>query len=421
MQAVSATPINERERADPAGVDRPLSGIRVLAIENFVAAPFATMWLADAGAEVIKIETRDGGDHARGTSPVKPGIDGNPNGLSFFRTNRNKKSVTLDLKNPEGKAVFKALVAEADIFIENLRPNVMDRLGLGYEVLSKVNPKLIYGAISGFGHDDILPSPYGEFPAFDIVGQAMAGLMYRPERQDDKPTYLGFSLADVEVGIVGLYGLVLALFHRTRTGRGKKVDVSMYDASLILNEISVTMYSQSRKAAPPGVHAVTAPFGAYRAKDGYLVLAIVGEHIWKRFAETIGIPHLVDDPKYSDGVRRRANLAELDVHVNAWLSGRSREEAMRVLRAAGAPCAPVNDIGEIFECPHVAARNMILTLDDPVWGRVAVTGNPVKMSDVPEPEAHLPPLLGEHNGQVLRDWLRMTESDIARLKNEQVI
>ncbi|RZL93122.1 MAG: CoA transferase [Variovorax sp.] len=421
MQTPDATTSNEETPANPNVVDRPLSGIRVLAIENFVAAPFASMWLADAGAEVIKIETRDGGDHSRGTSPVKPGTDGKPNGLSFFRTNRNKKSVTLDLKHPEGKRVFKELAAKADIVIENLRPNVMDRLGLGYAELSKVNPRLIYGAISGFGHDDILRSPYGDLPAFDIVGQALAGLMYRPERSGDRPTYLGFSLSDIECGIVGLYGLVLALFHRERTGKGKKVDVSMYDASLILNEISVTMYSQTRRVAPPGVHAVTAPFGAYQAEDGYIVIAATGEHIWKRFADAIGMPQLASDPKFMDGVSRRSNLAELDAHINAWLANKTRDEALHILREAGVPSSRVNDIPEIFECPHVAARRMIMTLDDPVWGQVGVTGNPVKMSDVPEPDAHLPPKLGEHNESVLHDWLGMSKVEIDQLQDRQVI
>jgi CoA:oxalate CoA-transferase len=241
--------------------ERPLTGIRVLAVENFIAAPFASMWLADAGAEVVKIETRDGGDFSRSTSPVKPGVDGKPSGLSFLRTNRNKKSVTLDLKNPEGQRIFKDLAAQADVVIENLRPNVMDRLGIGYAELSKINPRLIYGAISGFGHGDILPSPYGHFPAFDIVGQAMSGLMFRPDRTDERPTYLGFSLADIECGILALYGIVLALLHRQSTGKGKKIDISMYDASLMLNEISVAMYSATRRTSPPGVHAVPAPFG----------------------------------------------------------------------------------------------------------------------------------------------------------------
>ena len=401
--------------------DRPLSGIRVLAIENFVAAPFASMWLADAGAEVIKIETREGGDYSRGTSPVKPGPDGKPNGLSFFRTNRNKKSVTLDLKHPQGKKIFMDLAAEADIVIENLRPNVMDRLGIGYEQLSRVNPRLIYGAISGFGHNDILPSPFGDYPAFDIIGQAMAGLMHRPERTGDRPVYLGFSLSDIVCGTAGLYGLVLALFHRTRTGKGKKVDVSMYDTSLVLNEISVTMYAATRRIAPPGLHGIQAPFGSYMAKDGYFVVAAVGDHIWKRFAQAIGMPQLIDDPRFVDGSTRRKHLAELDTYINAWLASRSRDEVLQTLRSAGVPCSPVHDMPEVFECPHVEARKMIMTMEDPDWGIVSVAGNPVKMSDVPEPESRVPPRLGEHNVDVLRGWLGMTEEQIQQLQEQKVI
>ncbi|WP_322062684.1 CoA transferase [Paraburkholderia sp. J63] len=402
-------------------VERPLAGIRVLAVENFIAAPFATMWLADAGAEVVKIETREGGDFSRSTSPVKPGVDGKPSGLAFLRTNRNKKSVTLDLKHAEGKRIFKALAGEADVVIENLRPNVMDRLGLGYAELSALNPRLIYGAISGFGHDDIAPGPFGDFPAFDIVGQAMSGLMYRPERSGDRPTYLGFSLADIECGVLALYGVVLALLHRERTGKGKKVDIAMYDASLMLNEISIAMYSATKRTSPPGVHAVTAPFGTYRARDGYIVIAVLGEHIWKRFAVAIGRPALIDDPRFEDGMARKRHVDALNLEIDAWLGDKTRDAALEALRAAGVPCSTVNDVPDLFECPHVAARRMLMTLDDPVWGAIQVAGNPVKMSDVAEPEAKLPPRLGEHNGEVLREWLGMSEADIGELEAQQAI
>ncbi|WP_042297707.1 CaiB/BaiF CoA transferase family protein [Paraburkholderia bannensis] len=403
------------------GAGRPLEGIRVLTVENFIAAPFASMWLADAGAEVVKIEAREGGDFARSTSPVKADVDGKPNGLAFLRTNRNKKSVTLDLKHAEGQRLFKELAAQADVVIENLRPNVMDRLGIGYAELSRINPRLIYGAISGFGHDDILSSPYGDFPAFDIVGQAMSGLMYRPERTSDRPTYLGFSLADIECGILALYGVVLALFHRQTTGTGKKIDISMYDASLVLNEISVAMYSATKQTSPPGVHAVTAPFGTYRAKDGYIVIAVLGEHIWKRFADAIGRADLTSDPRFADGMLRKQHVHALNVEIDAWLADCSRESALAILRAGGVPCSNVNDVPDLFECPHVAARKMLMTIDDPVWGHIKVAGNPVKMSDVPEPEAKTPPKLGEHNSNVLHEWLGLDEGEIGRLQALKVI
>jgi CoA:oxalate CoA-transferase len=400
---------------------RPLAGVRVLAVENFLAGPFASMWLADAGAEVIKIESREGGDFSRSTSPVRSDEQGKSRGISFLRSNRNKKSVTLDLKNEEGKQLFKELALHADIVIENLRPNVMDRLGLGYAALQKVNPRLIYAAISGFGHDDVLPSPYADHPAFDIIGQALSGLMYRPERSDDRPTYLGFSLADIEGGILAAYGVMLALYQREQTGKGKKIDISLYDASLILNEISITMYSALKQQAKPGVHAVTAPFGTYRAKDGFIVIAVLGEHIWERFCHAIGRPELTRDARFVDGVARRANVIELNGYIDAWLSSLTRTQAIDILRAGDVPASLVQDIEDVFDCPHVAARNMLMTLDDPVWGQVKVAGNPIKMSDVPEADCHLPPELGQHTDSVLSQWLGRTDSDIARLRQQNVI
>ncbi|VWL88529.1 CaiB/BaiF CoA transferase family protein [Burkholderia lata] len=402
-------------------VDRPLDGVRVLAVENFIAGPYASMWLADAGAEVVKVESREGGDFSRSTSPVKTDANGVAHGLSFLRSNRNKKSVTLDLKHPDGKRIFIELAREADIVVENLRPGVMDRLGIGYDVLREHNPRLIYVAISGFGHTDVKPSPYTDYPAFDIVGQAMSGLMYRPDRTGDRPTYLGFSLADLQGGILAMQGALLALYQRQRTGRGKKVDISLYDASLIQNEISVAMYSALRQPTPPGVHAVTAPFGTYRANDGYIVIAVLGEHIWRRFCDVIGRPELPDDPRFVDGISRRANGDALNLHIDAWLAERTRTDAVRMLRDGGVPASVVNDVADLFDCPHVAAREMLMTLDDPVWGPIQVAGNPIKMSDVPEPEAGLPPQLGQHTQAVLEAWLQMDGDEVAALRSRQVI
>lgn len=404
---------------DPS--DRPLHGVRVLAVENFVAGPFASMWLADAGAEVIKVEAPAGGDFARSTSPVRKADDGSLHALSFLRTNRNKKSLTLDLKTPEGKRIFTELVGQTDIVVENLRPGVMDRLGIGYEALRARNPRLIYVAISGFGHADVKPSPYTDHPALDIVGQALSGLMYRPERQGDRPTYLGFSMSDLQGGILAVQGALMALFQRERTGRGKKVDVSLYDVSLVQNEISVAMYSGLGRPLPPGAPAVTAPFGPYRASDGYIVIAVLGEHIWQRFCEVIGKRELIDDPLFVDGVARRNHIGALDPHIDVWLATRTRAEAAAQLREGGVPASVVNDVADLFDCPHVAARDMLMTLDDPVWGPVQVVGNPIKMSDVPEPEAGLPPRLGEHTEAVLRDWLQLDTEQIGVLRADKVV
>ncbi|MGE4239062.1 CaiB/BaiF CoA transferase family protein [Ramlibacter sp.] len=404
-----------------SSAERPLAGVRVLAIENFVAGPFASMWLADAGAEVVKIERRDGGDFSRALTPTRTDDEGRDRSLAFLRTNRNKKSVTLDLKHAEGKRVFKELAAQADVLIENLRPGVMDELGLGWPVLSALNPRLVYVAISGFGHDDILPSPYTQRPAFDIVGQAMSGLMHRAEREHDRPVYLGFSLADIEAGILGAYGAMLALFQRHVTGKGKMVDISLYDACVALNEVSVAMYSATRKPAKPGVHPVTAPFGTYRASDGDIVIAVVGEPTWERFCIALGRRDLLEDERFKDGISRRRNIEALDANIAPWLSARTREEAVDALTAVGVPASLVNTEADLFDCPHVAARNMILTLNDPAWGPVQVAGNPVKLSGVPEAATGLPPTLGEHTDDVLRQWLGTSDERIAALRGSRVI
>ncbi|WP_256856739.1 CaiB/BaiF CoA-transferase family protein [Variovorax sp. KK3] len=400
---------------------RPLNGVRVLAVENFVAGPFASMWLADAGAEVIKVEAPDGGDFARTTSPVKTADDGSVHALSFLRANRNKKSLTLDLKQPEGKRVFIELAGEADIVVENLRSGVMDRLGVGYQTLRARNPRLIYVAVSGFGHTDVKPSPYTDHPALDIVGQALSGLMYRPERQGDRPTYLGFSMCDLQGGILAAQGALLALYQRERTGRGKKVDISLYDAALVQNEISVAMYSGLGKPLPPGAPAVTAPFGPFAARDGHIVIAVLGEHIWRRFCAVIGRLDLLEDARFADGVARRTHSDALDPHIDAWLASRTRAEAVEALRNGGVPASVVNDVADLFSCPHLAAREMLVTLDDPVWGPVQVVGNPIKMSDVPEPEAALPPKLGQHTESILSDWLHLDAQQLDALRADKVI
>ncbi len=407
-------------QTDNSNGARPLAGIRVLAVENFIAGPFASMWLADAGAEVVKIESRDGGDMSRQTSPRREDAQGQLHGMSFLRSNRSKKSVTLDLKHEDGKRIFKDLITKADIFIENLRPGAMDKLGLGWEVLRQINPRLIYLAISGFGHGDVQRSPFTDRPAFDVMAQALSGLMNRPERSGDKPVYLGFSLSDIEGGMVAAYGAMLALFQRQITGQGKKVDISLYDASLALNELSVIMYSVARQRAPPGVHALSAPFGAYRAADGYIVIAVLGEHIWKRFCETMDRADLLDDERFKDGVLRQQNLAALDACIDQWLSTRSREKAVEMLLTNSVPASVVNDIDDIFDCPHVAARHMIVPVQNAAWGTVQVAGNPVKMSGVPEIEPGDPPDLGQHTAQVLADWLGAAQEQIADWKSRNI-
>ncbi|MCC6194963.1 MAG: CoA transferase, partial [Burkholderiales bacterium] len=245
--------------------------------------------------------------------------------------------------------------------------------------------------------------------------------MYRPDRTGDRPTYLGFSLADVEVGILAAQGALLALLQRERTGKGQKVDLSMYDACLVLNEISVAMYSVFRKKAPPGVHAVVAPFGVYQTADGYIVIAVLGERIWERFCEAIGKPELVGDERFCHGMARHAHGAALNALIEPWLVARTRKEAVECLVGHGVPASRVNDVEDLFDCPHVAAREMLIELDDPVWGKVEVAGNPFKMTGVPELPVVHPPRLGQHTEAVLADWLGLEASDVASLRKRKVV
>lgn len=400
---------------------RPLEGVRVLAVENFIAGPLSSMWLGDAGADVVKIEEPGKGDHSRNTSPLKPDEAGTPQSLSFLRSNRNKRSVTLNLKTDEGKRIFRELASKADIVLENLRPGVMDKLGLGWTQLRELNPRLIYVAISGYGHADVKPSPYTAYPAFDIVAQALSGLMYRPERSGDRPIYLGVSLGDIQAGIVAAQGALLALLQRERTGKGQKVDVSLYDATMVINELPVAMYSAFKEKYPPGAHALTAPFGTYQTSDGYIVIAVLGEHVWRRFCEAIGQPQLADDERFREGLSRRNNQKAMDEYIQPWLSARTRSEAVRTLLDHGVPASTVNDVDDLFDCPHLAARDMLMTLDDPVWGKIQIPANPIKMSGAPEAPASHPPRLGAHTTEVLTDWLGLTPVDVASLREKKIV
>lgn len=402
-------------------ISRPLDGLKVLAIENFIAGPFASMWLADAGAEVVKVERPDGGDFAREVGPWRDDSEGQKRSLGLLRSNRNKKSICLDLKHPDGHRIFKDLIKSADVLVENLRPDALTKLNLSYKTLREINPRLIYLGISGFGHDDILKSPLSDKPAFDVIGQAMSGLMMRPATADIAPVYLGFSLADIVAGMVGAYGVTLALIQRGITGRGQKVDVSLYDSCVVLNELSVALFGVSGKSSPPGLHALSAPFGAYRARDGFIVIAVLGEHIWERFCSAIGQPALVSDPRFADGMARGRNLTVLNEIIDGWLGSQSRSDALSCLDRHGVPASAVQDVADLFSCEHLSSRKMLLDMDDPAWGRIKVVGNPVKMSDTPDLSPRSAPALGQDTDDVLKRWINLDSGSIDRLRCQGVV
>jgi CoA:oxalate CoA-transferase len=396
-----------------------LEGIRVLSLECFIAGPTTSMWMADMGAEVIKIEQPGSGDPCRSLAPFKE--NGERRSLALLRANRNKKSLTLDLKQPEGKAIFEQLLAKSDVLIDNLRPDALEKLGFTWERIRQINPRVIYTSISGFGHNDMSNGPYQDWPAFDIVGQAMAGLMQRPQRATTDPSYLGFPLADIQAGIVAVTGTLQALFQRTRTEVGQRVDVAMYDAALVMNELAMILNTSMGVVPAPGLHALSYPFGSFQTRNGFIVIAVLGEKIWARFCHAIGRPELGSDPRLQSGVARNEHAEWLDPLINEWLSDRDRDTAVAHLIASGVPAAPVQDVDDIAKCPQVAARDMLIEINDPAWGKIRVLGQPVKTSGSPPPRHDAPPALGQHTDQLLCDLLGLRRTDMERLRSAGVI
>jgi len=396
-----------------------LDGVTVLSLECFIAGPTASMWMADMGAEVVKIEQPGVGEPARSVAPFKE--NGERRSLGLLRANRNKKSLTLDLKTEKGRDIFAKLIAKADVVLDNLRPDALEKLGFDWERMRAINPRLIYTSISGFGRNDMSQGPYQDWPAFDIVGQAMAGLMQRPERSTTDPAYLGFPLADIQAGIVAVTGTLQALFQRTRTGLGQRVDIAMYDTALVMNELAMILNTSMGVVPAPGLHALSYPFGSFRARDGFIVIAVLGEKIWERFCVAIGRPELGSDPRLRSGIDRNAQAAWLNPLIDEWLLGLDRKEAVAHLIASGVPAAPVQDVDDIASCPQVAARDMLLEFEDPAWGKVRVMGQPIKTSGSPPPRRDAPPKLGQHTEQLLHDMLGLSGAEVDNLRADGIV
>jgi formyl-CoA transferase len=377
------------------------------------------MWLADMGAEVIKVEQPTVGDPARALPPRRGEDD--PRSLALLRANRNKKSITLNLKDPRGRELFDRLLAGTDVVLDNLRPDALSKLGLTYEAMASVNRGIIYTSISGFGHEDVLPGPYTSWPAFDVIGQAMSGLMFRPERPGTRPAYLGFPVADLFSAIVGVAGTLQALYHRTKTGLGQRVDLAMYDCALVLNELSVVMQTALQQTPAAGLHALTAPFGGYQAADGYVAIAVLGEKIWRRFCEAIDRLDLLDDARLVDGIHRHAESRYLTDLIEGWMADLGKDSAAEHLRNFGVPAAPIRDVDELVDDPQVLAREMLMSFEDAAWGTVRVVGQPIKASGATPPRQDSPPSLGQHTDDILRELAGTSEDDLLVLKAAGVI
>jgi crotonobetainyl-CoA:carnitine CoA-transferase CaiB-like acyl-CoA transferase len=376
---------------------RPLDGIRVVDLTRFLAGPYCTQELGDFGADVIKVEPLDG-DGTR-YQTLRPDLLGNS--YFFAAANRNKRSITIDVRKDAGKEIVARLAQCADVFVENFRPGVMDRLGLGYDTLRTNNARLIYCSVTGFGS----AGPYKERPGFDQVGQGMSGFMSITGQEPTGPTRAGIALADLTCATTACRGILLALLARERTGTGQVVQVAIVDSMVALLTWSAGMYFETDK--PPGVagnhHPLSSPFGVYYATDGPFNLAAGNERMWERLCEVLGLQGLREDPRFRTTNDRVAHRAELDPILNDAFKARTRAEWVAYLNDRGVACGPIYNLAEVFQDPQVRHQQMLVEMPHPVHGAVKLLGMPVKLSDTPGEFRLPPPLLGQHTEEILRE------------------
>ncbi|ATW26089.1 CaiB/BaiF CoA transferase family protein [Candidatus Formimonas warabiya] len=401
---------------------KPLEGIRVLACETQVAVPFCTQMLADMGAEIIKIETPGRGDAAREPGPILKNAKGEKVSGYFLRFNRNKKSITVNLKDPQGLEIVKDLIKSSDVMLENLKPGTLKKMGLGYEDVKEINPKIIYGSVSGFGQMEELKGPYSERPAYDIIIQAMGGLMHLIGAQDGPPLHPMIAFGDVVPGMLMAYAVSLSLYKREKTGLGEYIDIAMFDVMMALTERALTTYSFTGKVMSRGKESLIHPWGAYKTKDGYVAIIVQESKMWKRFCDAIGQPELFEKPQFADSMLRAKNRQELDPIIEEWMTQYTSEEVTEKLLAAGLPCGPVRNSEQIYNCDQANARRMWIEADDPVASTIKLVGSPVKLGSMPAPtKAKSAPLLGEHTEEVLSSALGYSKEKIETLKDEKIV
>ena len=392
---------------------RALEGLRVLDQTQVMAGPFCAMLLADMGADVIKIEP-PGGETTRAMDlEAAPGVS-----APFLAVNRNKRGLVLDLKRAEGVAVLNKLVTTADVLIENYRPGVAARLGVDYPALSALNPRLIYCSISGYGQT----GPYAARGGYDLIAQGMSGIMSATGSDGGAPVKVGVPITDLGAGLFALVGILCAVRARRVTGRGQRVDTSLFEAGLALSAWEATEYWFTGQV-PRGLgtaHRLNAPYQAFRAADGYFTVGAANDNLFPRFCKILGLDHLVGDARFADVGRRLKNRAELETLIEAVTVHQPRAHWLAQCEAAGVPAGPINSVPEALADPHVRARGMVQALTHPQAGRVSALGNPVKMSLTPPVMAAAAPTLGQDTDAILRE-LGYAEREIAALRQHEVI
>lgn len=390
--------------SDPAGTTGPLHGLRVLDLTQALAGPYCTMLLADLGADVLKVEPPSG-DMTRFPGPFTAEDTEHAYGGYFASVNRGKRSIVLDLKDEEGRATLLRLAATVDVVVENSRAGVMDRLGVGYETLAAVNPPLVYAAIRGFGDPRTGASPYSDWPSYDIVAQAMGGLVSITGTADGAVMKCGPSVGDIFSGALNAVGLLAAVIEARSSGRGQMVDVAMYDAVLSLCEGAAYWYSYTGHANTPtgNGHPIIAPFDVFPTADGHCAFGTPSDAVFAVLCERMGRPELATDERFRGSIDRLLHRPALNVEIEAWTTTRTTAEIVGLL-GGEVPVGPVNTMADIYADPHVAARDMLVEVEQPDGSRpVTLAGQPIKMTRSTTGVRGRPPRLGEHTDEILAE------------------
>ena len=391
-----------------------LDGITVLDLTRVLSGPYCTMMLADMGARVIKVEQPGKGDDTRGWGPPFQ----NGESAYFLSINRNKESVTLNLKHPEGRRVLDALIERSDVLVENFRPGTLDKMGLGYTSLSKQRPDLVYCSISGFGQT----GPRRREPGYDAVMQGEGGLMSITGSNDGPGYRLGVAIADIVSGMFSAYGIAIALLARHRTGRGQFVDVGMLDAvtALLTYQAGIYFATETAPARLGNRHPTIVPYETLEAADGDLVVAVGNDQLWQTFCGVLQLETLADDDRFKTNKDRVSAHDELRPLLVERLKTRPAAEWLSKLKEAGVPCGGVRDLDELFSDPQIIERAMVVALDHPAAGLIRQLGVPIKLSDTPGAVRTPPPLLGEHTETVLRE-LGLSMEEVEHLRQSGAV
>ncbi len=376
---------------------KPLNGIKVLDFTRVLSGPYCTMMLSDMGAEIIKIERPKTGDDSRAFGPFIKGESG-----YFISVNRGKKSVVLDLKTQNSKKIILDLVRKSDVLVENFRPGIMKKLGFDYDSLKKINPKLIYASITGYGQE----GPISQYAGYDIIAQAIGGIMSITGYPDTPPTRAGASIADILSGIFCAFAVSTALYNREKTRKGCQIDISMVDAVIAVLENAIIRYSVFKKT-PERIgsrHPSLCPFDIYKAKDGYIAIACGSEEAWRDFCSAIKREDLVHNKFFENNEARLKNERRLKAIIEKFTVNYTVKDLLLVINRYGVPCGPVNDIARIMKHPQILYRNMIVELNQKKIGKIKVAGTPVKIKGINDKQFKPAPRLGEHTKLILKKF-----------------